>query len=534
MVTVSSIAASGSDTRTVLCEIDQQIPAHATGDASFVYAFYGCDHDDQALHEFLTRKFPLAARLGGTSCAGVMNERKLWDAGSIGLLRAYLDEMTGLPNRAFMQDRVELLVGAGEPQPRFALCLIDIDNFKHINDYYSHATGDQVLVAISHRISGRVRETDLLARVSGDEFMLLINPVEDEAALQATVQGIIEDLRQPFLIDGFQCFTSASVGVSVYPAHGTTYETLRRNADTAMYRAKKGAKGSAIVFDAGMGEAVAARIELEQRLRLALRQRRFCCAFQPKVDIRQLRVVGFEALVRWRDEFGVLQAPRQFIGIATELGLLDQITQFVIDDAIAAFGPLDRRFGSDTTISVNVAAKQAGDLAFMRHCVGTIAASGYADRFMLEVTEDAFVETTLFQTEVVPVLRNAGVRVSIDDFGTGYSSLSVLSDITADEIKVDRSFITAIHQRPRSQSVLKAIESLSRALGMTVVAEGVETMEELLYLQAATGIHYAQGYHFSKPLFLEQLLEAEIGGGVTVESKPRPALELAAFPLQVA
>jgi EAL domain-containing protein (putative c-di-GMP-specific phosphodiesterase class I) len=206
----------------------------------------------------------------------------------------------------------------------------------------------------------------------------------------------------------------------------------------------------------------------------------------------------------------------------------------VIDDAIAALGRLDRRFGSDTSISVNVAAKQAGDLAFMRQCVDTIVAGGYAHRFMLEVTEDAFVETSLFQTEVVPILRNAGVRVSIDDFGTGYSSLSVLSDITADEIKVDRSFITAIHQRPRSQSVLKAIESLSRALGMTVVAEGVETTEELLYLQAATGIHYAQGYHFSKPLFLEQLLEAKIGGGVAVDPAARPALELAALPLQVA
>jgi c-di-GMP phosphodiesterase Gmr len=425
-------------------------------------------------------------------------------------LRAYFDELTGLPNRAFIQDRVELLMDAGEPLPRFALAFIDIDNFKHINDYYSHATGDQVLVTIAHRISARVRETDLLARISGDEFMLLINPLTDDDTLQATVQGILDDLRQPFAVDGVQCFTSASIGISIFPDHGTTYEALRRNADTAMYRAKTGAKGQATLFDAGMGQAVAQRMEIEQRLRLGIRDRRFCCAFQPKVDIRHQRVVGFEALVRWRDEFGVIQAPGAFVGIATELGLLDQITHYVLADAIEALEPLDRRFGSDTTISINVAAKQAGDLQFMRLFAEAIAATGRAGRFMLEVTEDAFVETNLFQTEVLPILRDAGVRVSIDDFGTGYSSLSALSDITADEIKVDRSFITAIHQRPRSQSVLKAIESLSRALDMTVVAEGVETLDELLYLQAATGIRYAQGYHFAKPMFLDDLVKATI------------------------
>jgi EAL domain-containing protein (putative c-di-GMP-specific phosphodiesterase class I) len=200
-----------------------------------------------------------------------------------------------------------------------------------------------------------------------------------------------------------------------------------------------------------------------------------------------------------------LQFPSSFIGLATELGLIDQITHFVLALAAEAIHRLDDAFGSDCTISINIAAKQANNLKFMRSFVEALEATGHARRFMLELTEEAFVAKSQFQMQVLPLLRSIGVRVSIDDFGTGYSSLSALADITADEIKIDRSFVTGIHQRPRSQSVLKAIESLGHALGMTIVAEGVETFEELAYLQAATRIRYAQGYYFAKPFFLEDI-----------------------------
>jgi cyclic di-GMP phosphodiesterase Gmr len=290
--------------------------------------------------------------------------------------------------------------------------------------------------------------------------------------------------------------------VSVYPEHGQDYEALRRSADSAMYRAKKGTKGCAAFFDLAMGQAVTGRMELEQRLRLAIRDRRFCCAFQPKVDIRTNEVIGLEALVRWRDGNGEIPGPNEFIALAVELGLIDQITHLVLGETVAAMDAIDEAFGPDVTISINVAAKQAGNLAFMQSFAEALGASGRAERFMVEVTEDAFVAKSKFQSEVVPMLRALGVKVSIDDFGTGYSSLSALADITADEIKVDRSFITDIHRRPRSQSVLRAIESLSNALGMVVVAEGVETFEELAYLQAATRIRHVQGYYFAKPFFL--------------------------------
>jgi diguanylate cyclase (GGDEF)-like protein/PAS domain S-box-containing protein len=423
--------------------------------------------------------------------------------------RVYSDELTGLANRAMIQERVENILQAKGSDDHLALAFIDLDNFKHINDYYSHSIGDALLVEVARRISGRVRDTDMLARISGDEFVLLVNPVESEAQLRAVVDGLLEELKRPFHVEAFEVFTSASIGVSIYPEHGLSYEALRRNADSAMYRAKSGLKGGAAFFDFNMGQTVAARMELEQRLRLAIRDRRFCCAFQPKVDIRSQDVIGFETLIRWRDDDTEIQPPGAFIGLAIELGLIDPITHFVLGEAVNSIDRLDDAFGTGTKIAVNVAAKQAGDVAFMRLFVENLKASGCADRFIVEVTEDAFIAKNQFQTQVLPMLRNIGAKVSIDDFGTGYSSLSMLADITADEIKVDRSFITDIHQRPRSQSVLKAIESVSYALGMTVVAEGIETVEELAYLQGATRIRYGQGFYFAKPFFLDDHAKAK-------------------------
>jgi c-di-GMP phosphodiesterase Gmr len=275
-----------------------------------------------------------------------------------------------------------------------------------------------------------------------------------------------------------------------------------------MYRAKNEAKGTAILFDSGMEREALARMETEQALRQAILDRRFCCAFQPKVDIRTKEIKGIEALVRLRNDNGVIHAPGTFINLAVELGLIDEITHLVLEEIVKSIDLIDDAFGAGANISINVAAKQAGNSEFMISFAKAIAATGYPERFVIEVTEDAFVAGTQFQTEILPTFQRIGVKVSIDDFGIGYSSLSALADIAADEIKIDRSFITDIHKRPRSQGILKAIESLSAALGMTVIAEGVETFEELAYLQAATTIRYVQGYYFSKPIFLEELQTA--------------------------
>lgn len=447
--------------------------------------------------------------------------------------RAHVDELTGLPNRNFIQHHVEAIIRNDDGNRHFALAFIDLDNFKHINDYYSHAVGDAMLVKIGQRVMGHLRPSDMLARISGDEFLLLIDPLEGESQAKSIIDGLLDDLKRPFQIEAFEVFGSCSVGVSSYPEHGRSYERLRRNADSAMYRAKHVSKGGAVFFDLNLAEAVAARMEAEQRLRLAIRDRKFCCAFQPKVDIYTQKIVGFETLVRWRDDGGDIHPPSEFIGLAVELGLINPITSFALTEAINSMDRLDLEFGPDTNISVNVAAKQAGDVEFMQSLVQVIKASNRAERIIIEVTEEAFIARGTFQTEILPLLREIGVRVSIDDFGTGHSSLSTLADITADEIKIDRSLITAIHERPRNQSVLRAIESLGQALKMTIVAEGVETHEELAYLHAATRIRHVQGFHFARPFFLEDLGDgAGIMGRVQEIARGEPRDHGSAAPMR--
>jgi c-di-GMP phosphodiesterase Gmr len=418
---------------------------------------------------------------------------------------AYYDELTGLPTRRVIEHRANSLLGRDAPQQRFALAFLDIDNFKHINDYYGHAIGDALLVEVARRLGMDLRDSDMLSRISGDEFLLLLDPIQSEHEVAEYINFTLERLRAPFFIDGSEIFASTSIGVSLYPDHGNSYEVLRQNADIAMYRVKNDGKGAAAFFDAGMEREALARMKVEQSLRLAILEKRFCCAFQAKVDIRTQDIKGIEALVRLRDDEGVIQAPGTFINLAVELGLIDELTHLVLAEIVKSIDLINETFGHEATISINVAAKQAGNPEFMGSFAEALEATGFPKRFMIEVTEDAFVTKTHFQDQILPIFRKLGVGISIDDFGIGYSSLSALADITADEIKIDRSFITDIHKRPRSQGILRAIESLSDALGMTVIAEGIETFEELAYLQAATRIRYAQGYYFSRPIFLEEL-----------------------------
>ncbi len=439
--------------------------------------------------------------------------------------RAYFDDLTGLPNRSLLENGVRDLIDDTRGEAKFALAFIDIDNFKHINDYYGHGVGDALLVKIARRLASQIRRSDLLARVGGDEFVLLLAPIGGVDELGADIERLSARLKEPFFVDGHEIFSSASIGVSLYPSHGRDYEALRVSADAAMCRLKSGAKGGVNFFDPAVGRSTAQRAELEQRLRLAIRDRRLCCAFQPKIDFRSQSVVGLEVLLRWRDEDGVIHAPGDFVNLAVELGLMDDITRLVLAETIGAIDRIDEGFGSLTPISVNVAARQAGDFRFMRSFVEALDATGHPERFMVELTEEAFLHKTQFQTRILPMLRDVGAKISIDDFGVGYSSLSALTDITADEIKVDRSFITAIHRRPRSQSLLRAVESLGAALGMSVVVEGVETFEELAYLEAATRIRYAQGFYFARPMFFDEIPRgAPAFPGVRAAPSPREAV----------
>jgi diguanylate cyclase (GGDEF)-like protein len=439
---------------------------------------------------------------------------------------AYFDELTSLPMRRVIEHRVQSLIQRYEPGYAFALAFLDVDNFKHINDYYGHSVGDALLVEVAKRLGHNLRDTDMLSRISGDEFLLLLNPIESEEEVADYIDATLQRLKAPFFIDGSEIFAATSIGVSLFPDHGRSYDALLQNADIAMYRVKNDGKGAAAFFDTSMEREALARMKIEQSLRHAILEKRFCCAFQAKVDIRTKEVKGVEALVRLRDDEGVIQAPGTFINLAAELGLIDELTHLVLAEIVRSIDLINEMFGPTVTISINVAAKQADNPTFMRSFAAALEATGFPRRFMIEVTEDAFVTKRRFQDEVVPIFRKLGVAISIDDFGIGYSSLSALADITADEIKIDRSFISDIHLRPRSQGILRAIESLAEALGMTVIAEGVETFEELAYLQAATRIRYAQGFYFARPVFLEELnLVAPVASETRINEASRPVQE---------
>jgi diguanylate cyclase (GGDEF)-like protein len=485
-----------------------------------------CIEDGKARQVLLTNHRPV--RIGGrdlviSSSADISEQKAFEDQ----LFRAaYYDELTELPSRRVIEHRANALLRGGSERGKFALAFLDIDNFKHINDYYGHAIGDALLIELAKRLGRELRVTDMLARISGDEFLLLLSPIQGQQEVADFLESIRTRLTAPFFIDGSEIFASTSVGVSIYPDHGQSYDVLRQNADLAMYRVKNNGKGAAAFFDAGMEHEALARMKVEQSLRLAILEKRFCCAFQAKVDIRTQEIKGIEALVRLRDNEGVIQVPGTFINLAVELGLIDELTHLVLAEIVKSIDLINETFGATATISINVAAKQAGNPEFMQSFARALEATGYPTRFMIEVTEDAFVTKTHFQDKILPIFRKLGVGVSIDDFGIGYSSLSALADITADEIKIDRSFITDIHKRPRSQGILRAIESLSEALGMTVIAEGVESFEELAYLQAATRIRYAQGYHFSRPIFLEELRPAApLASEARISLSSRPAQE---------
>ncbi|MGB3864347.1 MAG: EAL domain-containing protein [Xanthobacteraceae bacterium] len=421
--------------------------------------------------------------------------------------RANHDRLTGLPNRAYVQELVRDIIAHNRPGQKLALAFIDLDDFKRVNDAHGHAAGDTLLREVAERVRSVIGPTDVFGRISGDEFVIVLDPLAHRSEISLVINRVRDCLRRPLRIEDAEIRPSGSIGVALYPTHGEDYDTLRRHADMAMYRAKTSAKGSVAFFTRDLGRQASEKLSLEQQLRDAVSNREFCCALQQKVNIRSGDTIGFEALVRWIDGRGQMHAPYEFLPLAGELGLLDDITMLLADDLTRNLPDLEARFGEGVCYSINVSPAQAADIPFMLRLTRRLAETGRAERFILELTEESLAATGPFQTHVLPVLRSAGIAISIDDFGTGYSSLAKLAELTVDELKIDRSLVTAIHQRPRNQSILRAIESLGVALGISVVVEGIETAEENDYLTSRTKLDIGQGYLFHRPQLLGDLLD---------------------------
>ncbi|MFZ1962580.1 MAG: EAL domain-containing protein [Roseiarcus sp.] len=446
------------------------------------------------------REFPADGRAYRVSAAtDVDDQRRLQDEL---FQRAYFDQLTQLPNRGFFEQAVGQSVAAGGEPANFAVAVVAFDRFDAVIEFYGRAVGDALLAEAARRIAGQLDEADLAARTGGDEFSLLVAGAPNADQVRAKIDRVLARFKDPFYVEGLEILISASAGFSMFPLHDASVEGLIAKAEAALAQAKRRSMGQTQVYEPALALRTQQRARLEQDLRLAVRDRRFECALQPKVDFRSGELDGLEVLMRWRDENGEAHSPGDSILFAVNSGLMNEMTLLLFEETLASLDAIDATFGPDLTLGFNIAAGQAGDARFMRAFADRLADSGRARRFMIELTEEAFLRAGQFQLQVAPMLRELGAKISIDDFGVGYSSLSTLADITADEIKVDRSFITAIHQRPINQGLLRAIESIGAALNTKVIVEGVETAEELAYLRERTAIRVAQGFFFSRPILL--------------------------------
>jgi diguanylate cyclase (GGDEF)-like protein len=416
--------------------------------------------------------------------------------------RAYVDPLTKLPSRAFFEEAVARSLKGASAESQFAVATIGFDQFGAVNEFYGRSVGDVLLREAGRRIGEAIGQYDVVARFAGDQFAILIAAPGDGAAAKARAEALLMRFRAPFFVEGVEILLSASAGVSLFPLHDGLAEGLMAKAEAALTQAKRRHRGQARLYDPAIAQKALERARLEQSLRLAVRDRRIACALQPKVDFRTGKLAGLEVLMRWIDENGEARSPGDSIAFAVNVGLMNEMTQLLFDETLASLDAIDATFAPGLRLGFNIAAQQAGDVRFMRAFANHLAASGQAHRFMIELTEEALLRASQFQLRVAPMLREIGAKISIDDFGVGYSSLSTLSDITADEIKVDRSFITAIHERPRNQDLLRAIESVGEALHTPVIVEGVESEAELAYLRDHTRICVAQGYYFSPPVVI--------------------------------
>jgi diguanylate cyclase (GGDEF)-like protein/PAS domain S-box-containing protein len=413
---------------------------------------------------------------------------------------AYHDSLTGLPNRALLAEHLELaLARARRTASSVALLYLDLDDFKLVNDSLGHQAGDELLCQIALRLQDRRRETDLLARQGGDEFLLLLSDVGGDAVgvARTAAEGILEALGRPFSIAGTDFHVGASIGVGVFPRDANDGEELLRHADAAMYQAKARGRNTVAVYS-GEAHQSRERLSLSTRLRRAIERDELVLHFQPIVDPRDGMVRKVEALVRWDDPRRGLVPPVEFIPFAEETGLIDEIGEWVLE-ALCGQRLAWRADGLDPEVTFNVSPRELRRTVFAEHMRSRLSAHGLdPSRVTVEVTESAAMGDFGVTEPVLRDLAGAGFTVAIDDFGRGYSSLSRLRNLPVQLLKIDRSFLRDVPERPEATAVVTAILELAGALGMETVAEGVENAAQRDFL-IERGATYAQGFLLGRP-----------------------------------
>jgi diguanylate cyclase (GGDEF)-like protein/PAS domain S-box-containing protein len=416
---------------------------------------------------------------------------------------AEYDYLTDLPNRLLLMDRLQQSLRVAErSRHKVAVLFMDLDRFKNINDTLGHATGDTLLQEVARRTRAVVRDMDTVGRTGGDEFVMILPELADNAQAALIAERVILALREPFILDGHQLVITASIGISISPDDGRDAQLLLKNADMAMYEAKAQGRNNYRFFTERMTAEVRQRLLLENRLRGALARQELYMVLQPKFWVADRRLSGFEALLRWTDADGVATSPAEFIPVAEESGLIIEIGAWVLRQAcqLAAAWPQQ---GTSLTMAVNVSPRQLVQPGFAALVASILQETGLAPaQLEIEVTESALLERTGNVKAALDGLKALGVRLAVDDFGTGYSSLAYLKDFAPDTVKIDRCFVTDLQHRQDNAAIVLAIITLAKSLKMEALAEGVETEEELAAL-SRLGCEAVQGYLTGRPLSLQ-------------------------------
>ena len=415
--------------------------------------------------------------------------------------QAHYDPLTSLPNRLYFRDQLDrTLARLQRGEKRFALLFVDLDYFKRVNDSVGHAAGDVVLRAAADRMRECVRGGDIVARFGGDEFILLLTDVKSPRDPQIVAEHLIAALSAPFAIAGHDHFLNASIGIALFPDDGVTADELLRNADTAMYRAKDRGRGQSVFFETQMNADAVARVSSERELHHAIDRSEFVLVYQPQLDLKTGRISGTEALLRWNHPERGLLAPAQFIHVAEETGLIHKLGEWVLREACVQFQKWHGDGIALPRVSVNVSPRQFQHKGFI-DTLGKIVRDCAMDASSLEVeiTESLFLEATSTVDTMLTKLKSMGVQIALDDFGTGYSSLAYLKRFPVDVVKIDRSFVKDLPADQGSAAITAAIIAMAHSFRKKVLAEGVETSEQLAFLRRLR-CDYIQGYYLSMPL----------------------------------
>lgn len=432
-----------------------------------------------------------------------ITERKLYETRI--QQQANYDTLTGLANRSLLNDRLQqAIMMAASYGTRLAVVFIDLDRFKYINDSLGHHVGDQLLCVMAQRLRACVRDSDTVARLGGDEFVLLLNGLSESDNLSSSMERMLQEIAAPWTMQNGQFDVTCSMGIAMYPDDGSDAQTLLKHADSAMYRAKERGRNNFQFFTSELNTQMTERVELEMGLRRALERNQFCLYYQPRVDLKTKAIIGAEALIRWQVADDELMLPNRFIPLAEETGLIVPIGQWALRAACeqnqrwraAGLPPL--------VMAVNVSLRQFQREDFLQTLTSTLHDTGLvAQGLEIEVTESSVMHNAERLIDMLCKIKALGVHISVDDFGTGYSSLSYLKRFPVDRLKIDRSFVQDILLDPDGEAIVRTIIALGHNLGLKVVAEGVETIEQVDYL-SNNGCDELQGYYYGRPMPAEQ------------------------------